>query len=140
VESVLRIDRVVDLPRVIVWDALIDPVLVEGWLHPTLRLVGGEPAVELRERVDPEPGRDAVLRVRGEQLGELRLGLAERAGGTRGSSTVVTIEVQLPDPRFGGALRETWQTRLDQLENLLRGHPVRWQSEQAAPARNLHAN
>jgi uncharacterized protein YndB with AHSA1/START domain len=140
VESVVRIERVVDLPRVIVWDALIDPVLVEGWLHPSLRLVGGEPAVELRQRVDPAPETDAVLHVRAEQLGEVRLALVERAGGTRGSSTVVTVEVLAPDPRFAAALRNSWQTRLDQLENLLRGHPVVWQSEQAAPARTLRAN
>ena len=135
-----RIQRVVDLPRAIVWDALVDPVLVEGWLHPVLRLVGGEPAVELRERVDPVPGTEAVLRVRSEELGELRLALAERAGGTRGSSTVVTVEVRLPDRRFGGALGETWQTRLDQLEDLLRGHPTMWHGAQAAPARRSGAN
>ena len=136
----MRIERVIDLPRVIVWDALVDPVLVEGWLHPELLLVGGEPAVELRERVDPSAGADAVLRVRGDELGELRLTLAERAGGTRGSSTVVTVDVQLPDPRFDGALRQSWQTRLDQLENLLRGHPTVWRAQQSAPARTRRAN
>ncbi|MEO6116521.1 MAG: hypothetical protein ABIP33_09070 [Pseudolysinimonas sp.] len=139
-EQVVRIERVIDLPRVIVWDALVDPVLVEGWLHPVLRLVGAEPAVQLRERVDPAPGMEALLRVRGEQLGDVRLALVERSGGTRGSSTAVTVEVQLPDPRFANALRESWQTRLDQLENLLRGHPVVWQAAQSAPARTHRAN
>ena len=109
----MRIERVVDLPRVIVGDALIDPVLVEGWLHPTLRLA---------------------------DFTDVRLTAEEVPGGTRGTSTRVTVEVRLPDPRVAVAVRETWQTRLDQLENLLRGHPVVWQSERAAPARNLRAN
>lgn len=139
-ESALRIERVIDLPRAIVWDALVDPVLVEGWLHPVLRLVGGEPAVELRERVDPAPGAVAVLRARSESLGELRLELTEHAGGTRGSSTTVMVDVQLPDPRFDSALRQSWQARLDQLENLLRGHPTVWRAERATPAHDRRAN
>ncbi len=133
----MRIERVIDLPRAIVWDALVDPVLVEGWLHPELRLIGGEPAVALRERVDPAPGVDAVLRVRSEELGELSLALVERGGGTRGLSTAITVVVQLADPRFGGALHESWQIRLDQLEDLLRGHPTWWHRERSAPAQRF---
>jgi len=140
VEPKVRIERVIDLPRVIVWDALVDPVLVEGWLHPVLRLVDGEPAVELRERVDPAPGADAVLHVRSEDLGEWRLTLAERFGGTRGSSTALTVDLMLPDPRFEGALLQSWQTRLDQLENLLRGHPTVWREAQSASAGRRRAN
>jgi uncharacterized protein YndB with AHSA1/START domain len=113
VEHAVRIERVIDLPRVIVEDALVDPVLVEGWLHPVLRL---------------------------QDFPDVRLSAEEVPGGTRGTSTRVTVEVAVPDPRFAGALRETWQTRLDQLENLLRGHPVVWQAEQSAPARDLRAN
>ena len=109
----MRIERVIDLPRVIVEDALVDPVLVEGWLHPVLRL---------------------------QDFPDVRLSAEEVPGGTRGTSTRVTVEVAVADPRFAGALRETWQTRLDQLENLLRGHPTVWQAEQRAPARDLRAN
>ena len=110
----MRIERVIDLPRVIVGYALVDPVLVEGWLHPVLRLT---------------------------DFTEVRLSAEEVPGGTRGTSTRVTVEVAVPDPRFGAAIRETWQTRLDQLENLLRGHPTVWQVEQEAPpTRNLRAN
>ena len=109
----MRIERVIDLPRVIVSDALADPVLVEGWLHPVLRL---------------------------KDFAEVRVSAEEVPGGTRGTSTRVTVVVAVPDPRFAGALRETWQTRLDQLENLLRGHPTVWQAEQSTPARDLRAN
>ena len=109
----MRIERVIDLPRVIVEDALVDPVLVEGWLHPVLLL---------------------------EDFTDVRLSAEEVPGGTRGTSTRVTVEVAVPDPRFAGALHETWQTRLDQLENLLRGHPTVWEAERSAPARDLRAN
>jgi hypothetical protein len=113
VESAVRIERVIDLPRVIVEDALVDPVLVEGWLHPVLRL--------------PD-------------FTDVRVSAEEVPGGTRGTSTRVTVDVVVPDPRFRAAISETWQTRLDQLENLLRGHPVVWEAERSAPARDLRAN
>ena len=112
-DGTLRIERVIDLPRVIVGDALVDPVLVEGWLHPVLRL---------------------------QDFPDVRVSAEEVPGGTRGASTRVTVEAALPDPRFRAAILETWQTRLDQLENLLRGHPTVWQAEQSAPARHLRAN
>lgn len=112
-EAALRIERVIDLPRAIVADALVDPVLVEGWLDPVRRL---------------------------EDFSEAQVSIDEVPGGTRGSSTRVAVEVRLPDPRFETALLATWQTRLDQLENLLRGHPTVWGAEQAAPARHRRAN
>ena len=97
----MRIERVIDLPHAIVIDALVDPVLVEGWL-------------------DPVRGLD--------DFPDVRLTTEELPGGTRGSSTRVTVEVTVPDPRFRAALLQTWQTRLDQLENLLRGHPTEWRA------------
>jgi len=109
----MRIERVIDLPRAIVADALVDPVLVEGWLDPVRSLA---------------------------DFPEVRLTTEEVPGGTRGSSTRVAVEIAMPDPRFRGALLQTWQTRLDQLENLLRGHPVVWPAEQAASARARRAN
>jgi len=113
VEAPVRVERVIDLPRVIVSDALVDPVLVEGWLDPVLRL-------------SDFPG--------------VRLSAEEVPGGTRGTSTRVTVEVAVPDPRFAAAIEQSWQTRLDQLENLLRGHPTVWQAEQSTTARTRRAN
>lgn len=109
----MRIERVIDLPRAIVADALVDPVLVEGWLDPVRSLA---------------------------DFPEVRLTTEEVPGGTRGSSTRVAVEIAMPDPRFRGALLQTWQTRLDQLENLLRGHPAVWPAEQAASTRTRRAN
>lgn len=109
----MRIERVIDLPRAIVWDAVVDPVLVEGWLHPALQLA---------------------------DFPDVQLSAEQVPGGTRGTSTRVTVEVAVPDARFQAAIRQSWQTRLDQLENLLRGHPTVWRAEQAAPARTRRAN
>jgi uncharacterized protein YndB with AHSA1/START domain len=112
-EHTVQIERVIDLPRAIVADALVDPVLLEGWLHPTLHL---------------------------SDFPDVTLSIEQVPGGTRGTSTRVRVEATVPDARFQSAITETWQTRLDQLENLLRGHPVVWQAEQTAPARARHAN
>lgn len=112
VERFETIERRIDLPRSIVWDALLDPVLVEGWLHPTARLLDGE----VSELLEPAPDRPAVLATVLEPFGELRFELDELAGGTRGSSTLLRVR----------ATGSEWAGRLDDLENLLRGHPVRW--------------
>ncbi len=106
------LERLIDLPRAIVWDALLDPVLVEGWLHPTARLVSGE----VRERREPSPDATAVLETALEPFGRLRFELDERDGGTRGTSTIFRLQ----------ATGSGWEDRIDDLENLLRGHPVRW--------------
>jgi hypothetical protein len=111
------VERVVDLPRVIVWDGLVDPVLVEGWFDPALRLIDGDPDVVVLERRDPE-----VLRVRVDGIGELVFEAEELPGGTRGRSTRL---------RLTGAI-EGADELLDRLEDLLRGHPVDWSA--AVPA------
>ena len=112
-------ERRIDLPRAIVWDALIDPVLVEGWLHPTVRLLDG-----VVERVDPVPGETAVLATSlttgAQPFGELRFELDELPGGTRGTFTLLRLG------GAGAANVSAWLERLDHLENLLRGHPVDW--------------
>jgi hypothetical protein len=107
--------RGIDLPRAIVWDGLVDPVLVEGWFDPTLRLVD-DPVVAVLERRDPE-----TLRVEVPGLGPLTFVAEEVAGGTRGASTRLTVTSELGD----------WDDRLDRLEDLLRGHPVDWRSVRA---------
>ncbi len=109
----MRIERVIDLPRAIVVDALVDPVLVEGWLDPVRGLA---------------------------DFPDVRVSTEEVPGGTRGSSTRVTVDIAMPEPRFRRPLEQTWLTRLDQLENLLRGHPTVWPVEQLAPARTRRAN
>ncbi|MGN6325508.1 hypothetical protein [Pseudolysinimonas sp.] len=105
------VERLIDLPRAIVWDALVDPVLVEGWFDPELRLVDGGPAVIVLDRRDPE-----LLRVRIDGVGDLAFHAEEVEGGTRDRSTRLRVvgEIGAPDEL------------LDRLEDLLRGHPVDW--------------
>ncbi|TXK17327.1 hypothetical protein [Homoserinibacter sp. GY 40078] len=117
----MQLERAIDLPRAIVWEAFVDPILVTGWLHPSLTLLAAD---EVVERVPPGPAdREAVLHVRGSQFGELRIVLVAVPGGTRGTSTVLRID----GPGLGGdADASTWNVRMDRLQALLRGHPVDW--------------
>lgn len=118
----------IDLPRSIVWEAIVDPILMEGWLHPDASLVEG---VELLERRDPspeEPAVPAIVESDGPRLGHVRVELTEASGGSRGGVTELVLSVpQHIDSRFRAPLIAGWQTRLDQLEELLRGHPVDWE-------------
>ena len=118
--TIRTVERVIDLPRSIVWDGLVEPVLVEGWFDPELRLVDGEPRVVVLERRDPER-----LRVHVAAIGELGFAAEERAGGTRGTSTLLVVTGPLAD----------WDERLDRLEDLLRGHPTDWRATPSAERR-----
>jgi len=112
--------RVIDLPRVIVWDGIVDPVLVEGWFDPLLRLVGGEPELVVVERRDPE-----LLRLRSRRWGAIELRAETVQGGPRGTSTRVLVASAMDD----------WEERLDRLEGLLRGHAVDWRAVRSAERR-----
>ncbi len=122
VDGVAGLERRIDLPRAIVWEALLDPVLVEGWLHPSARLLDGD----VGERIDPVPGETAVLATVLQPFGALRFELDELEGGTRGTSTVL---------RLNAAQSAGWSDRVDDLENLLRGHPRDWGDGSAAERR-----
>ncbi|MGN6273265.1 MAG: SRPBCC family protein [Protaetiibacter sp.] len=119
----IRIERDLDLPRGIVWEALVDPELVGGWLHPSERLVTGTSPVEFREPDDPaEP---AVLEVISPSFGDVRVVLIRNEGGTRGEATRVELTVSDEWGRRSERVA-LWELRLDQLEALLRGRPVDW--------------
>lgn len=121
----IRLECALDLPRSIVWAALVDPELVGGWLHPNDRLATGTSPVEFREPDDP--AAPAVLEVISPSFGDLRIVLTRREGGTRGESTELHLTVS--DEWGRRSEREAlWKLRLDQLAALLRGHPVDWQS------------
>ena len=119
----IRIERDIDLPRAIVWEALVDPDLVGGWLHPSERLVTGTSPVEFREPDDPAV--PAVLEVLSPSFGDVRIVLTRNDGGTRGEWT--RLELTVSDEWGRRSEREAlWELRLDQLADLLRGHPVDW--------------
>jgi hypothetical protein len=121
----IRLELTLDLPRGIVWECLVDPELVGGWLHPSDRLVTGTSPVEFREPDDPTT--PAVLEVISPSFGDVRFVLTRIEGGTRGESTVVQLTVS--DEWGRRADREAlWQLRLEQLAAVVRGHPVNWGS------------
>lgn len=121
----IRIARELDLPRGIVWEALVDADLVNGWLHPVHRLVTGTSPVEFREPDDP--AAPAVLEVISPSFGDVRIALIRLDGGTRGEST--RLELSVSDEWGRRSEREAlWALRLEQLHALLRGHPVDWAS------------
>jgi uncharacterized protein YndB with AHSA1/START domain len=137
VQPLLHVERLLDFPVAIVWDALTDSVLLSGWL--------AEVEVDLRigGRFDlqwlPEQGigttygeiaelDDGVrLRVETSTLGLLTFDVAEERGGTRGTSTLlrITVAAQLAPAQVVDVVA-TLTTSLDQLVDLLYGHPVDW--------------
>lgn len=133
----LRFEHDYEFPRVIVWDALIDADLVSGWLAEAdiSPEVGGEYNLRWMHRVSrpASPGRISVLQplerlhVDTADAGRLEFELVELPGGNRGTSTrlVLTVVVEV-EPVFSARLKADWMTALDQLQDLLFGHPVDW--------------
>lgn len=130
----LNFERDYALPRVIVWDALVDSGLVSGWFGEAMIApeVGGEynlrwgtQAESLGRITELRPFERLVLETTG--LGRLAFELAEFPGGSRDTSTHIRLTVEdQADPGAKSSLVADWLTRLDQLEELLRGHPVDW--------------
>lgn len=131
------IERRIELPPPIVWDALVDPQLVAGWLAvASIELhVGGRYDLAWQRdgvrRVGPgvitELRDGTALTVDAAQHGVLSFRLRAVPGGSRGTSTRLRLSVKLgTDPVFAARVRADWETRLDQLGDLLRGHPVDW--------------
>jgi uncharacterized protein YndB with AHSA1/START domain len=129
--------RLIDLPREIVWDALVDDALVSGWLAQASidPRVGGRYDLEWMHP-DPFPPTMGTIReleaparlvVETSTVGVLAFTLADVPGGTRGRSTALTLTVGTDvELAFSRSIRAYWLTDLDQLEELLRGHPVDW--------------
>jgi len=122
---------------VIVWDALLDSDLVSGWLAEAVisPVVGGEYNLRWSSRVgQPESlGRITAmqrldrLHVDTTTMGLIRFELDETPGGSRGTSTRLVVRVELDlEPVFAPRVTADWMTALDQLDELLHGHPVDW--------------
>jgi uncharacterized protein YndB with AHSA1/START domain len=135
----LRFESAYDLPPEVVWDALVDSDLVSGWLAEAdvdARLGGRfdldwggrcglhRTAGDIVDLFEPE-----LLVLETDSFGAVRIELRELAGGTRGAATEVRVVIDRPaDAGEAAAASATWLTALDQLEGLLRGHPVDWKS------------
>jgi hypothetical protein len=60
-------------------------------------------------------------------LGMLEFTLHELPGGLRGTSTLVQVAVGMDgDAVLAERVADQWRVNLEQLEELLRGHPVDW--------------
>jgi uncharacterized protein YndB with AHSA1/START domain len=135
--SQLDFSREYDLPVSIVWDALVDEDLVEGWLaaasiearvegaYSLHWLSGGGLAPTTGVITAIEPRRR--LSIDTDNIGSLDFTLVAIPGGTRGTSTEVRLTIRVDtDERLLASTRAYWQSNFDQLEDLLRGHPVDW--------------
>lgn len=140
----LVFEREIDLPPAIVWDALVDPVLLEGWLGAvtTAAAEGDSFGVRWLDGSEPSPTtgvievleRNSGMRFTTDNRGTFDVRLEEREGGSRGTGTVLSLRVLVPvDRQFAGPLRSGLETVLDRLEELLRGHPVDWARWQGKP-------
>lgn len=133
----LEFEREFEFPPAIVFDALIDPELIAGWL--------GEASVDPRQgghydlrwltssSFPPTFGTITQilepwsLTVATDNRGEVGFRLEEVAGGSRGTSTVLRVSVRVVvNAVFVARVRADWLSNLDQLSELLRGHPVDW--------------
>ncbi len=140
-ETELEFSREYDLSAPIVWDALVDEVLVEGWLA-VARI---DPRVGGRYRLDWQAGASLApttgvitvfeperrLAVDTDNIGALEFLLEPLDGETRGSSTLLTLALRIEtEPRLLASTRAYWLSNFDQLEGLLRGRPVDWSTWQ----------
>ena len=135
----LAFERQIELSPAIVWDALVDAELVSGWLaEASIEPVeGGHYDLVWLYSTDQPPTSGTIQTlVEGELLaidtdnrGQIVFALEEIPGGGRGSSTQLTLTVAVElDTAFVPRVRANWMISLDQLEELLRGHPVDWEN------------
>jgi uncharacterized protein YndB with AHSA1/START domain len=111
----LAFEREYEFAPVIVWDALVDPDLLSGWLPESI--LGATTVLEPRQ----------LLTLETTTVGTLRFELTEVAGGSRGTSTRLSLRLGVEvEPAFAARIKATWLTNLDQLDDLLHGHPVDW--------------
>ena len=140
--SQLRFERSYDFAREIVWDALVDSDLVSGWLaeadiEPRLHgrydldwlhlAIVGSTVGEIAEFDEPR-----LLVVDTNSMGVASFELA--AVGPRQTSVSITVDA-LADLQFTPMISATWRLSLEQLGELLQGHPVdwkRWETERSA--------
>ncbi len=134
--AALQFERDYGFPCVIVWDALVDEDLVSGWLAEA----DIEPKLGGRYHLRwvhcpgmPETDGHIVLMAPPEFLEvsarnvHLRFGLEEIPGGSRGTSTRLHVRVEINlESAFLSRVKADWLTNLDQLDDLLFGHPMNW--------------
>ncbi|MBX3091926.1 MAG: SRPBCC domain-containing protein [Cryobacterium sp.] len=133
----LEFVRRLEFPPSIVFDALIDAELIVGWLaHADVdAIVGGSYDLVWLTSSSFPPTRGTIthleeptaLTVDTDNRGSFHFELETFEGGPRGTSTILTTSVTVSlDSAFVPRVSADWQSNLDQLDALLRGHPVDW--------------
>ncbi|MBM7024702.1 SRPBCC domain-containing protein [Clavibacter zhangzhiyongii] len=141
--------RLIDLPALIVWDAVSDADMVSGWLAeasiepeeggefwfewmsaPDLSLATASGGIITRF----DEGRciEYTFVHEGEVTARFHLSLEEVPGGPRDRQTdlVVTVSGVLP-AGIANVLKASWRLHLDLLEDLVHGRPVDWSTCEA---------
>lgn len=143
-ETMVRCARTYPFSPVIVWDALVDDVLVSGWwaeaaIDPVpngrYALAGAGRATEIGriERMDA-PTR---LVLSGIHPATIRFELTELPGGPRGTSTELVVTLAASFERaFALRWEALWSQRLARLDELLHGHPTDFTVRVAPPAKS----
>jgi uncharacterized protein YndB with AHSA1/START domain len=132
------------MPPTIVWIALAESEMISGWwgeaemdarpggqFRILLLVTGGTVCVTGRVARLEEPG---LVELSTDVLGTVRFLLEEAPGGTRGSSTLLTVELDSYPMSFRGnaappaVVVAQWEEHIDDLVALLYGRPVDWES------------
>jgi len=145
----LHFERVIDLPPPMVWEALVDPDLLSGWLaDASVDARAGGSAVF--RWFDGAPSTDAfitayvlheTLTLATDNRGRWAFALQPVPGGPRDQSTRLRLTVTPATARQTEPAERAWPSSLRHLELLLHGHPVDWTAvreqntdpDQAAP-------
>ena len=135
--SELHFEHEIDLPANVVWDALVDPVLLEGWfgaVDPS-PLASDEITIEWLDGSEPPTTVARVeriehfrsLRLDTDSRGSIDFLLTEVPGGLRGRGTVLELSIRLNShARFPATARVDWESALGRLDDLLSGRPADW--------------
>jgi len=141
--------RLIDLPALIVWDAVSDGDMVSGWLAEATveQHVGGDfwfewmtvpdrslasAAGGIVSRFDEGRQIEYTFLHEGEVTARFHFRLEEVPGGPRDRQTdlLVTVSGLLP-AGIANVLKASWRLHLDLLEDLVHGIPVDWETCEA---------
>lgn len=133
----LAFERDFPFPPSVVFDALIEPDLLVGWLAEADVEQQPEGCYDLvwltSSSYPPTNGTITSLRepelleIETDNRGEISFRLSAIPGGPLGTTTRLVTSVSVTvDSAFLPRVKADWLSNLDQLDGLLRGHPVDW--------------
>jgi len=134
-ETLFSFDRDYPEPAEKVWRALVDQRQVGGWLARAViePVDGGRYDLVWLSMAGSPKTQGTIVRlseprqlvVQTDNRGLLEFQLDELDGGEAGTRLTVAVHIAV-DPVFATRVTADWETSLDQLGDLLQGHPVDW--------------